>query len=181
MTRPAKVTPLEAATAAHLRAAPLTYQQVGASAAGPVEGYRWFSKTAVLSRRDFEGAARDLLTWQVQVRAGLEVAASESPLVDGTVVEMFLGVRPLGMTIPCRVVEVIDEPTRRGFAYGTLPGHPEQGEERFVLNMLPDASLTLTISAFSTPATWLTRLGGPVASMFQDVMTDRYLRSLDKC
>ena len=26
---------------------------------------------------------------------------------------------------PCRVVYVVDEPDRRGFAYGTLPGHPE--------------------------------------------------------
>ena len=181
MSRASKVTALDGATAGRLRAAPLTYQQVGQSAVGPVEEYRWFSKTTVLTRRDFEGAARDLLTWQVQARAGLAVAASQSPLVKGTVVQMTLGVRPLATTIPCRVVEVIDEPTRCGFAYGTLPGHPEQGEERFVIELLPDASLTLTISAFSNPATWLTRLGGPAARAFQDVMTDRYLRSLDKC
>jgi uncharacterized protein (UPF0548 family) len=34
---------------------------------------------------------------------------------------------------PCRVVYVIDEPDIRGFAYGTPPGHPESGEERFAV------------------------------------------------
>jgi uncharacterized protein (UPF0548 family) len=32
--------------------------------------------------------------------------------------------------VPCRVVYVVDEPRRAGFAYGTLPGHPEIGGER---------------------------------------------------
>ena len=38
---------------------------------------------------------------------------------------------------PCRVVYVVDEPDRRGFAYGTLPGHAESGEERFVVRYDP--------------------------------------------
>ena len=39
---------------------------------------------------------------------------------------------------PCRVVYVVDEPDRRGFAYGTLPGHPESGEELFLVRYDPD-------------------------------------------
>ena len=46
---------------------------------------------------------------------------------------MVVLVRMMGfLQAPCRVVYVIDEPDIRGFAYGTLPGHPESGEERFV-------------------------------------------------
>jgi uncharacterized protein (UPF0548 family) len=45
--------------------------------------------------------------------------------VPGTDVLAHLG----PIRVPCRVVYVLDEPERRGFAYGTLPGHPESGEE----------------------------------------------------
>ena len=38
---------------------------------------------------------------------------------------------------PCRVVYVVDEPDRRGFAYGTLPGHAESGEELFLVRYDP--------------------------------------------
>ena len=38
--------------------------------------------------------------------------------------------------IPARVVYVVDEPARRGFAYGTLHGHPESGEEAFLVELL---------------------------------------------
>ncbi len=30
---------------------------------------------------------------------------------------------------PCRVVYEVERPDARGFAYGTLPGHPATGEE----------------------------------------------------
>src|SRR3712207_7231330 len=59
-----------------------------------------------------------------------------------------------------RVVYTVEEPDRAGFAYGTLPGHPERGEELFLLDRAPDGQLRLTISAFSRPATWLARAGG---------------------
>jgi hypothetical protein len=56
------------------------------------------------------------------------------------------------MRAPCRVVYVIDEPRRRGFAYGTLPGHPESGEEAFVLEQRDDGTIASNIIAFSRPA-----------------------------
>ncbi len=40
---------------------------------------------------------------------------------------------------PCRVVYLIDEPNRFGFAYGTLPGHVERGEELFLVSRDPDS------------------------------------------
>jgi uncharacterized protein (UPF0548 family) len=47
---------------------------------------------------------------------------------------------------------VIDEENRRGFAYGTPPGHPEQGEEAFVVALREDGQVTFTVTAFSRPA-----------------------------
>jgi uncharacterized protein (UPF0548 family) len=162
-----------------MRSAPFTYREVGATADGPQEGYGWFERSTTLTRRDFEAAASDLMTWRLHQRAGLRVQASETPLAQGTVVLMRLGLGPASIRIPCRVVDVIDEPRRRGFAYGTLPGHPESGEERFVLEQHLDGSLSLTITAFSRPCSRLARLGGPVTRKAQDAMTTRYLYALD--
>jgi uncharacterized protein (UPF0548 family) len=41
----------------------------------------------------------------------------------------------------------VDEPGRRGFAYGTLPGRPETGEEAFVVEKTND-DVYLVIRAF---------------------------------
>ena len=35
----------------------------------------------------------------------------------------------LGCSLAPAVVYIIHEPDRQGFAYGTLPGHPESGDE----------------------------------------------------
>ena len=166
---------------AALRAEPLTYPRDAVAAAGPPPpGYRHFEKSVRLRRRDFEGAARDLLGWRVQDRAGLQVRASGTAGTPGTVVELRLGVGQLGVRIPCRVVEVIDEPDRRGFAYGSLPGHPESGEERFLLERQPDGGIRFSVAAVSRHASLLARLGGPVSRWVQDGMTRRYLHSLDR-
>jgi uncharacterized protein (UPF0548 family) len=93
---------------------------------------------------------------------------------------MRLGIGALALRIPCRVIYVVDEPDRRGFAYGTLPGHPESGEERFLLQRLPEGRLEFAIRAFSQPATVLARAGGPVARGVQVAMTKRYLAAVDR-
>lgn len=82
------------------------------------------------------------------------------------------------VTAPCRVVYVIDEADRCGFAYGTLPGHPESGEEAFLLDRGTDTATTFTITGFSRPATTAAKLAGPLARRVQDFLTARYLRAL---
>jgi uncharacterized protein (UPF0548 family) len=88
------------------------------------------------------------------------------------VVEMFLGPRWLGIRALCRVVYVINEPDRVGFAYGTLPGHAESGEESFVLDRR-EGQVNFTVRAFSKPASRLSRLGGPVTGVVQGAMAER--------
>lgn len=163
-----------------LSAAPLTYGAVGATATTPPDGYRLVNASRVIGRRDFSAAVEDLLAWRVHDRAGLQVHASSPRVQPGAVVELRLGIGPLSAHIPCRVIYVVSEPERRGFAYGTLPGHPESGEELFVLQRHRDGRITFTISAFSKAATLPARLGGPVTRCVQDVMTRRYLAALDR-
>ena len=97
-----------------------------------------------------------------------------------TVVLMRWGLDPFAVKVPCRVLEVIDESRRRGFAYGTLPGHPEAGEERFILEQVEDGRILFTITAYSRPASALARLAGPISRAAQRFMTQRYLKALDR-
>jgi uncharacterized protein (UPF0548 family) len=82
--------------------------------------------------------------------------------------------------IPVRVVYVVDEPLRKGFGYGTLPGHPERGEESFVVEYREDDSVWLTIRAFSRPASWVFWAGYPLVRLMQRLYTDRYERALTR-
>jgi uncharacterized protein (UPF0548 family) len=80
--------------------------------------------------------------------------------------------------VPARVVYVVDEPTRKGFAYGTLPRHPERGEEAFIVEHRDDGSVWLTIRAFSRPSSWIFWVGYPFVRLMQQVYTSRYERAL---
>ncbi len=101
------------------------YEGVGATAHQAPQGYEALSRSRLPARRDFASAVEDLMTWRVHEQAGLHVAASSPRVEEGTVVMLRLGVGPVALRAPCRVVYVVDEPRRSGFAYGTLPGHPE--------------------------------------------------------
>jgi uncharacterized protein (UPF0548 family) len=70
-----------------------------------------------------------------------------------------------------RVVYMIEEPRRFGFAYGTLPDHVECGEERFLIEWLPDDSVWYDILAFSKPRHPLVRMSAPLARRLQKRFT----------
>lgn len=173
----ARLAPHEATA---LESAPLTYSRAGRADHPPRGGFHRLQQAVLLRRRDLEGAAADLFGWRMHERAGLAVRAGDIPLRLGTVVVMRLGWRRAAVTIPCRVVDVIEEPGRRGFSYGTLPGHPEAGEEQFLLELEDDGRVRFTITAFSRPASPLARLSGPAGRAVQWFMTKRYLRALDR-
>jgi len=170
---------LDASRIAELRSQELTYPDDQRPIAVPLPGYTQFSRTRQLADpADFAAAGQALMTWQVQARSGLRILASSLQVeIDGVII-MRLGVGALGLSIPCRVVSVVDEPDRQGFSYGSLPGHPESGEESFLLQRAPEGVVTFTVSAFSRPASRLARLGGPLTTGVQRVMTGRYLRAL---
>ena len=79
------------------------------------------------------------------------------------------------VTGACRITRVVDTETTFGFAYGTLPHHPEQGEEAFLVHRRDDGSVVFEIVAFSRPATLPTRLIGPLGRRLQRRSIERYL------
>ena len=174
----APVPPLPAPTEARLRAEQVT-APAGLSVDGVLpDGFRRFSHAVTLDRHDLALAAADLFAWRVHRRAGLRVQSSDAVLRQGTVVLLRLGLGPASVRIPCRVIEVVDEPDRKGFTYATLPGHPECGVEQFALETAEDGRVRFRVSAVSRHATLLARLAGPLARGAQDVMTRRYLAGL---
>jgi uncharacterized protein (UPF0548 family) len=121
-----------------------------------------------------------VLSWQAQRRSGIRVETSTDTLAEGTLLRLHVGLGPLAVVAPARVVYVVDEPRRRGFAYGTLPGHPESGEESFVVELRPDETVVFTVTAYSKPGSLLTRVAGPVNHVFQRFMAGRYLRAIQR-
>lgn len=171
------VSTMSTALEAELRAAPFTYPDVGATAGNRLPaGYGHLERSRNLLHSEFDVAARRLMTWQIHEAAGLRVAASTPRVEPDSVVEVFLGPRWLRIRAVCRVVYVINEPNRVGFAYGTLPGHAESGEESFILDRRAGRP-QFTVRAFSNPASRLARLGGRATEMLQLVMAESYLRA----
>nr|WP_256379180.1 DUF1990 domain-containing protein [Kocuria sp. UCD-OTCP] len=93
-------------------------------------------------------------------------------------VRLRLGRHLLRISFGCQVVYVVEEERQRGFAYGTLQGHPEQGEERFCVEWREDDAIVFTITAFSRPGTWWSLILAPISHLLQQRYTHRYLHAL---
>jgi uncharacterized protein (UPF0548 family) len=152
-----------------LAGAGLTYREAGATAGDLPAGYHQFTRSRPIGygHQLFAAAGDAVRDWQVQPGAGLQVSASSPTAVAGTVLLLGLGIGSLRLRAPCRVVYAVDEPRRRGFAYGTLAGHPESGEEAFMIEHHDDDSVSFTITAFSRPATRLAKIAGPLGAVVQ--------------
>jgi uncharacterized protein (UPF0548 family) len=88
------------------------------------------------------------------------------------------GWRLLGIREPVRVIYLVDEPRRKGFAYGTLAGHPLRGEELFVVERHDDDSVWLAVRYFARPANRWWWAVYPLVRLGQAIMLRRYLRAL---
>lgn len=166
--------------ASQLASAELTYDEVGGTQGALPSGYHHLRGSRVVGSGPdaFAAAAAAVLSWQVQLRAGLSVTASAVVAEPGAVVLLSVGAGPLRVCAPCRVVYAVTGSRRRGFAYGTLPGHPERGEEAFVVEQREDGSVVLSITAFSRPASVAARAAGPFGRLIQRHVTRRYLDAL---
>jgi 3-phenylpropionate/trans-cinnamate dioxygenase ferredoxin component len=156
---------------------PFTYQEVGATAGGLPSGYDHHRKSKMIGtgRDRFVTAANAVLGWAMQRATGLGVTASAPQAEPEAVVVVGRG----PVRAPCRVIYVIDEPDRRGFAYGTLPGHPEAGEECFAVRY--DAvtdQVFAEVVAFSRPGTWWSKAVAPVTRVLAGVLMNRYLKAV---
>jgi uncharacterized protein (UPF0548 family) len=118
----------------------------------------------------FHRACEAILTWEVhrELGMGIETGADRAaPGVDVTVTVAGM------IKAPCRVVYTVEEPRRVGWAYGTLAGHPESGEESFMVDRTGDGTVWLTVTAFSRATKWYARAGGPATRALQHAYAHR--------
>jgi uncharacterized protein (UPF0548 family) len=170
--------PWIAAHLADLAGAPFTYPEVGATRGGRsslppsvVRDYDVDHYEVVLGtgRELFERARRALLAWGSFDIPWLELQGASTPVRADQIVATLVRAAGLWVLNPCRVTYVAvgpDEPA--AFGYGTLPGHAEVGEERFLVAHDPETdSVRYEILAFSRPGHPLSRLGRPYTRSVQ--------------
>jgi uncharacterized protein (UPF0548 family) len=117
----------------------------------------------------FQKAKQAIDNWQMFPAEITTVFGQQPPRENLTVAVLYrANPLPLYLLMPARIVYLIDDTIPRGnrhvqrygFAYGTLPDHPECGEERFVVEWdRNDDSVHYDLLAVSKPNHWLIRLG----------------------
>lgn len=120
----------------------------------------------------FQQAKQALTHWRMCNLGWAEICGTTKPIEPGTVIACVPKMFGAWLINPCRVVyridETVDDVTRFGLAYGTLPGHAATGEERFMVEWYhADNSVWYDILAFSQPGHWFGQLGYPIMRQFQ--------------
>ena len=157
----------------------LTYREAGATAGVMPPGYRhdrWEIDLCAFDHAAFRRLAASLRHWQPQLGAGFTIVPGR-PVIPGLTFALVVPL-PIGYaTCVGRVIYVTEAPEDFGFAYGTLPAHPEQGEEAFHVTR-HGSRLMFTVTAFSRPRHPAARLGGPVTRALQLRANRSYLRAM---
>lgn len=162
------------------RALPFTYESVGGTAPGGEHpaGFTVDRLSVVLGsgHEVFRAARQGIEAWAQFDLGWCEAWPRETPLLVGEVVAVVARSIGLWWANAARIVYVVDESVKStegvvakfGFAYGTLPGHVEMGEELFLVewDQATDA-VAYNILAFSRPRHPLARLGRPLVRRLQ--------------
>src|SRR3954471_2134884 len=134
----------------------LSYQEVGATrldeetwASGP----RRLESQVLLGNGDdcWSASADAVMRWAVKTRSGFRLSG-EPVATLGADNDLVFRCAGLSVREPVRVVGVVDQPSRRGFAYGTRFGHPVSGEEAFIVHRDKTGAVWLTIRSLTMPA-----------------------------
>lgn len=122
-------------------------------------------------RQAFGRAKEAIRQWKMFDVGWIDLCWPAAPIEPGASVAILIQSYGLFLLCACRIVYVVEEtgPVERfGFAYGTLPGHVERGEERFVVEWRhDDDTVSYDLSAFSQPNHPLTWLGYPLTRRAQ--------------
>ena len=161
------------ATQRHLT---FSYAEVGATRGRPPHGYVVDHNRARLGsgQATFERAVAALRAWRQSTLGWTSIHPAGAPTTVGANVAVLVRHFGFWSLNACRVVYDFGETDgatdvrRVGFAYGTLPGHGEIGEERFTIeHHAADDSVWYDLYALSRPGHPLVRLAYPIARRLQ--------------
>jgi uncharacterized protein (UPF0548 family) len=118
--------------------------------------------------KDFERAKEAIRQWQMFPLSWTAILPQNAPIEKGTTIAMYARFMGFWWRNVCRIVYIVDEKTRFGFAYGTLPAHIESGEELFLVEMDDIGNVFYIIKAFSKPRHILAKMAYPIMRRLQD-------------
>jgi uncharacterized protein (UPF0548 family) len=167
------------------RSLPFSYPEVGASREGAPPGYPTNHHRGRLGsgQETFARAVEALRGWKMYELGWTKLCWPEAPIREGTVVGILGRHFGLWSLNACRITYVIEEERpllkRYGFAFGTLPGHVERGEERFTVEWhAADDSVSYEVFAFVRPAHPLSKAAPPFVRLVQRRFAADSLRSM---
>ncbi len=152
---------------------PFSYQEVGASKDKIPSGYPInHHRIQIGSGADAYARAKDAIqTWTMYRLEWTRLFPANTPIVANEVVCVIVNHNLCWSLNPCRIIYVLEETgavERYGFAFGTLPRHSEEGEERFTVEwQREDDSVWYELLAFARPHHVLARVGFPFVGLFQ--------------
>ncbi|MCG8328854.1 MAG: DUF1990 domain-containing protein [Chitinophagales bacterium] len=151
------------------RFASYTYTAIGASAGDFPKAYKHDRNRVLLGEGAlvFHQACELIKKWKMFPPDWTQIYPLCLPIEKGQEVVVLFQLMGLWWYNSCRIVYTINEENRFGFAYGTLQGHVEQGEECFEVYRDENNQVWYQISAFSRPNVWLTKVAYPLARYFQ--------------
>ena len=156
------------------RKAPFNYPEVGQSLGPAPPGYASNQGRVRLGYGEaiFDKAVEALRNWKMFDLGWVSLCWPDAEIEVGTTVAVLARHFGFWSLHPARIVFLVDDDDartrRKGFAYGTLRGHGEQGEETFIIERLhSDDSVWYDLRSFSRPGQPLTALGYPIARMLQ--------------
>lgn len=130
----------------------------------------------------FDRAVKALSQWKMFDVPGIQLCWPDALIQPGTTVAVVVKHFGFWSFNCCKIVYVIDEdgPIRRfGFAYGTLPEHAEQGEERFTVEWHRSSDLvSYDILSFSRPGNMAVKAAYPLARWLQRRFLQRSLAAM---
>jgi uncharacterized protein (UPF0548 family) len=147
-----------------------SYPEVGSTRGQMPSGYTIDHNRIAIGtgKETFRRAAAALRSWEMFNVGWAHLLPPDTPIEVGNTVAVVFNHFGFWSKNACRIVYLIEEERRFGFAYGTLQQHAERGEERFSVEWnADDDSVAYDILAFSRPEQWLARIANPLARMLQ--------------
>ena len=154
------------------RAQPFSYPGIGSTRGKPPRGYNVDHNRIRLGQgRDaFARARRAIHSWKMFGMPWTEMCWPDTPVEINATVAVLAFHFGFWSLNACRIVYLVEElgsVEKHGFAYGTLQGHAEFGEERFTVEYdQGDQSVWYDLYAFSRPG-FAARLGYPFSRALQ--------------
>lgn len=163
---------------------PFSYKEVGASQAQIPPDYPINRHHIQLGAgaETFSRAKDALESWTMYKLAWTRLYPAGAPVVPGEVVCVAANHFFCWSLNPCRIIYVLEEGEavkRFGFAFGTLPGHSEEGEERFTVEWRrEDDSVWYELLSFARPHHILAKMGFPFVRLFQQKFAKHSQRAM---